>query len=134
MLGRVTYEGFAAAWPEREGEFADRMNALPKYVVSSTLEEPLAWNNSTSLHGDAVGAITARKQQPGGPLVVFGSATLVRALLDHDLVDGLRLMVFPLIIGGGLRCFPESLHKAAFAPAESTTFPSGVTVVSYRRP
>ena len=133
LLGRVTYDGFAEAWPQREGEFADRMNTLPKYVVSSTLAEPLAWNNSTSLGGDAVAAVTELKRQPGGPIFAMGSATLVRTLLENDLVDELRLMVFPLIVGGGLRCFPESFHKAAFTPAASTTFSSGVTAVSYRR-
>ena len=131
MIGRVTYAGFSAAWPERDGEFADKMNGMAKYVVSSTLTEPLAWNNSTVVTGDIAAEVTRLKQQGDGPILVAGSATLVRFLLEQELVDELRLMVFPVLVGGGLRCFPESLLKQPFRLGESTTFPSGVAVHSY---
>ena len=94
LLGRVTYEGFAAAWPSRDGEFADKFNSMPKYVVSSTLEDP-EWNNSTVLRGDLAEEVSKLKQEQDGDIVVHGSARLVQALLEHDLVDELRLMVFP---------------------------------------
>ena len=101
LIGRVTYEGFASAWPEREGEFADKMNSMPKYVVSSTLSGPLEWNNSTLVQGDVAEEVGKLKQQDGGPILVAGSATLVQSLIENDLVDELRLMVFPVMIGGG---------------------------------
>ena len=94
LLGRVTYQGFAAAWPSRSGEFADKFNSMPKYVVSSTLDEA-EWNNSTVLKGDVVGAVSKLRQETGGDIVVHGSAQLVQTLLEHDLVDELRLMVYP---------------------------------------
>ena len=94
LLGRITYEGFAASWPQRDGEFADKMNSMPKYVVSSTIAEPLEWDNSTVVKGALAREVTRLKEQDGGPLLVAGSATLVRALIEHDLVDELRLMVF----------------------------------------
>src|SRR3954453_8436455 len=92
LLGRVTYEGFAGAWPDREGPFADKMNSMPKYVVSSTLEDPLEWNNSTMIRGDVAEEVGKLKAQDGAPILVAGSATLVRALIENDLVDELRLM------------------------------------------
>src|SRR5881396_4348760 len=104
LLGRVTYEGFAAAWPSREGEFADKFNAMPKYVVSSTLESP-AWTNSTVIDGDLAEEVSKLKQQYDGDIVVHGSAQLAQALLDQDLVDELRLMVFPVVLGAGRRLF-----------------------------
>jgi dihydrofolate reductase len=131
LLGRVTYEGFAAAWPERKGEFADKMNAMPKYVVSSTLEEPLEWNNSTLIQGDVAEGVGTLKGQDGGPILVAGSATLVRSLIENDLVDELRLMVFPVMIGGGKRLFPESQQKKPFKLSDSQTFETGVTVLTY---
>src|SRR3954463_15250208 len=97
LLGRVTYEGFAAAWPSREGPFADKLNNDPKYVVSTTLERP-AWQNTTVISGDVVGAITKLKDESAGTILVSGSGTLVRTLLEADLVDELRLMVFPTIL------------------------------------
>ena len=133
LIGRVTYEGFAAAWPEREGPFADKMNAMPKYVVSSTLEEPLEWDNSTLIAGDVAAEVGKLKEADGGPILVAGSATLVRSLLEDDLVDELRLMVFPVMIGGGLRPFPESRQKKPFRLANSETFDSGVAVYTYER-
>src|SRR5213596_3664231 len=104
LLGRVTYEGFAAAWPSRDGEFADKFNSMPKYVVSSTLTKP-TWNNSTVLKGDVVDQVEKLKQKQDGNIVVHGSARLVQTLLDHDLVDELRLMVFPVMLSSGKRLF-----------------------------
>ena len=112
LLGRKTYEGFAAAWPTMEGtgEFGVRMNTMPKYVVSSTLESP-EWNNSTVLKGDAVNEVSKLKQELDGRIVVPGSIQLVRALLGHDLVDELRLLVFPIVLGAGERLFGETSDK-----------------------
>jgi dihydrofolate reductase len=131
LLGRVTYESFASAWPEREGEFADKMNSMPKYVVSSTLEEPLEWNNSTLIRGDVAEEVGKLKARDGGPILVAGSATLVHSLIETDLVDELRLMVFPVMIGGGKRPFPESQQKNPFRLTDTQTFASGVAVHSY---
>jgi dihydrofolate reductase len=110
LLGRVTYEGFAEAWPSREGEFADKFNNMPKYVVSSTLENP-DWNNSTVLKGDVVKEVSKVRDQHDGAIVVHGSAQLVQTLIDNDLVDELRLMVFPVVLGAGKRVFGETGDK-----------------------
>src|SRR5438046_2028342 len=110
LLGRVTYEGFADAWPSREGEFADRFNSMPKYVVSSTLEEP-EWNNSTVLKEDVAAEVAKLKQEQDGDIVVHGSARLVHMLIEHDLVDELRLMVFPVMLGSGKRLFGDTSDK-----------------------
>jgi dihydrofolate reductase len=131
LLGRVTYESFAGAWPEREGEFADKMNSMPKYVVSSTLEEPLEWNNSTLVQGDLAEEVRKLKEQDGGPILVAGSATLVHSLIENNLVDELRVMVFPVMIGGGKRPFPESRQRKAFKLTDTRTFGSGVAVLTY---
>jgi dihydrofolate reductase len=133
LLGRATYESFAGAWPEREGEFADKMNSMPKYVVSSTLEEPLEWNNSTLIRGDIAEEVGKRKAQDGGPILVAGSATLVHLLIENDLVDELRLMVFPVMIGGGKRPFPESRQKKRFKLTDAQTFDTGVAVNTYEQ-
>ena len=108
LLGRVTYEGFAAAWPTMEGtgEFGERMNALPKFVVSSTLERA-DWNNSTIVRGDLPAEVRALKERLAGDIVVFGSSQLVQALIAHDLIDEYRLMVYPVLLGGGKRLFAE---------------------------
>jgi dihydrofolate reductase len=108
LLGRRTYEGFAAAWPSIQDEqgFADKMNGMPKYVVSSTLEAA-DWNNSTILRGDLVEEVSRLRRQPGGDLLVAGSAQLVQALTDHGLVDEYRLMVFPVLLGAGKRLFAD---------------------------
>src|SRR6476469_7386515 len=98
LLGRVTYEGFAAAWPERDGEFADKFNTMPKYVVSSTLRDP-EWTNTTVLDGDLVDEVTRLTKEQDGDIVVHGSAQLVQALVEHDLVDEFHLMVFPVVLG-----------------------------------
>src|SRR6266699_6818658 len=104
LLGRVTYEGFAEAWPSREGEFADKFNNMPKYVVSSTLDEP-EWQNSTVLKGDVAEEVGKLKQEQDGDIVVHGSARLVQTLVENDLVDEIRLMVFPVLLGSGKRLF-----------------------------
>ena len=110
LLGRITYEGFAAAWPGRTDEFgfAEKFNAMPKYVVSSTLAEPLEWNNSHLIMGDLVEEVTRLKKQDGGDIMVNGSARLVQALADNDIVDVYRLMVFPTILGAGKRLFADT--------------------------
>jgi dihydrofolate reductase len=131
LLGRVTYESFAAAWPERKGQFADKLNSMPKYVVSSTLEDPLEWNNSTVIKGDVAEEVEKLKEKDDGPILVAGSATLVHSLIENDLVDELRLMVFPLMIGGGKRPFPESLQRKPFKPTDTRTFGPGVAVHTY---
>jgi dihydrofolate reductase len=110
LLGRRSYEWFAARWPSRTGELADRMNGLPKYVVSSTLEDP-AWNNSTVLKGDAVDAVSKLKQELDGEIGVPASFQLVRTLMEHDLVDELRLKIFPVVLGAGERLFGETSDK-----------------------
>src|SRR4051794_32151247 len=108
LLGRRTYEGFADAWPQREGEFADKFNNMPKYVVSSTLKDP-EWTNTTVLEGDVAEAVTKlREEGPDGEILVAGSAQLVQTLLENDLVDELRLMVFPVVLGSGKRLFGET--------------------------
>jgi dihydrofolate reductase len=131
LLGRVTYESFAGAWPAYEGEMAERMNAMPKVVVSNTLRDA-EWNNTTVLTGDAVAGVRALKAEDGGPILIAGSATLVHTLLDNDLVDELRLMVFPVTIGEGLRVFSATIKKAAWSLADTRSFASGVRVDTYR--
>jgi dihydrofolate reductase len=131
LLGRVTYEGFAKAWPSREGEFADKFNTMPKYVVSSTLENP-EWNNSTVLKGDVAEEVAKLKQKQEGDIVVHGSAQLVQTLLEHDLVDELRLMVFPVVLGSGKRLFGETSDKKSLRLADSNVVGDGVTILIYR--
>jgi dihydrofolate reductase len=130
LLGRVTYEGFAEAWPSREGEFADKFNAMPKYVVSSTLEEP-GWNNSTVLKGDVAEAVAKLRQEHDGDIVVHGSARLVQALLERDLVDELRLMVFPVVLGSGKRLFGETSDKKRLRLVDSKVVGDGVAILTY---
>ena len=130
LLGRVTYEGFAAAWPSREGEFADKFNSMPKYVVSSTLEEP-EWNNSTVLKGDVPVEVAKLKQEKDGEIVVHGSARLVETLIEHDLVDEFRLMVFPLVLGSGKRLFGETSDKKPLRLVDSKTVGDGVAILIY---
>jgi dihydrofolate reductase len=130
LLGRVTFEGFAAAWPSRDGEFADKFNTMPKYVVSSTLEAP-DWNNSTVVRGDVPTEIAKLKQELDGNLVVHGSARLVQTLLEHDLVDELRLMVFPVVLGAGKRLFGDTSDKKRLRLAHSKTVGDGVAILVY---
>src|SRR5947209_142521 len=131
LLGRVTYEGFAAAWPSREGEFADKFNNMPKYVVSSTLDQP-EWNNTTVLKGDVVEAVRKLKREQDGNVVVHGSRQLAQTLLEHDLVDELRLMVFPIVLGRGKRLFGETSDKKRLQLVESKAVGGGVAILIYR--
>jgi dihydrofolate reductase len=129
----VTYEGFAAAWPSREGPFADKLNSDPKYVVSTTLEDP-QWENSTVIGGDVVDAVSKLKHDTEGAILVAGSGTLVRTLLEANLVDELRLMVFPTILGRGKRVFPDGIDRLKLKLAETRTVgPDGVQIQTYRR-
>ena len=133
LLGRVTYEGFAAAWPSREGPFADKLNSDPKYVVSNTLTDP-AWQNTTVISGDVVNGLKKLKDETEGTILVAGSGTLVRTLLENDLVDELRLMIFPTILGRGQRLFPDGIDRLNFTLAEwRTVGPDGVQVQVYER-
>jgi dihydrofolate reductase len=128
LLGRVTYEGFAEAWPQRDGEFADKFNSMPKYVVSSTLREP-EWNNTTVLQGDVGEAVSKLKQEVDGDIVVHGSVQLVQSLLERDLVDELRLMVFPVVLGTGKRLFGDTSDKKPLRLVESRQVGDGVLIL-----
>jgi dihydrofolate reductase len=132
LLGRVTYQGFAEAWPKMEGEFADKFNGMPKYVVSSTLEKA-DWNNTAVLRGDLVEEVTKLRQGPGGDIVVHGSRQLAQALIEHDLVDALHLMVFPVILGTGKRLFGETSDKMRLELKESRIVGDGVAILVYGR-
>ena len=130
LLGRVTYEGFAEAWPSREGEFADKFNTMPKYVVSSTLEEP-EWNNSTVLKGDVAEEVAKLRREQDGDIVVHGSARLVQTLVEHDLVDEFRLMVYPVVLGSGKRLFGETSDKKPLRLVDSKVVGDGVAILIY---
>jgi dihydrofolate reductase len=133
LLGRVTYQGFAQAWPSRTGEFADKMNGMPKYVVSTTLnKEDLTWQNSTVIKGDVAGEVSKLKQGPGGDILVAGSAQLVQTLLEHDLVDELRLMDYPIVLGSGKRLFADEGKKLALRLVEAKPVGDGVLILVYR--
>ena len=129
LLGRVTYDIFAAAWPARTGEFADTMNRLPKYVVSTTLETA-AWENTHLIRDNVAGAVADLKRQPGQDILLYGSADLVRALTEHGLVDEYRFMIFPLILGTGKRLLDNGI-SASLKLVEAKTFSSGVVVLTY---
>ena len=131
LLGRVTYEGFAAAWPSMEGEFADKFNSMPKYVISSTLEKA-EWNNTTVLNGDVVEEVSKLRQAPGGDIVVHGSAQLVQTLIEHDLVDELRIMVFPVVLGTGKRLFGDTTDKKNLRLADTKTSGDAIAILIYR--
>jgi dihydrofolate reductase len=131
LLGRVTYEGFADAWPSREGEFADKFNGMPKYVISATLENP-EWNNSTVLRGDLAEEVSKLKEELDGEITVHGSATLVQALADQDLVDEYRLMVFPTVLGTGKRLFGDTAVSKALKLVDAKPVgPDGVVILTY---
>jgi dihydrofolate reductase len=130
LLGRRTYEGFAEAWPSREGEFADKFNTMPKYVASSTLQEA-AWTNSTVLNGDLSGEVAKLRDRHDGDIVVHGSAQLVQTLLEADLVDELRLMVFPVVLGSGKRLFGAS-GKKPMRLVDSKIVGDGVAILTYQ--
>jgi dihydrofolate reductase len=132
LLGRRTYEGFAEAWPSREGEFADRFNSMPKYVVSSTLNNP-EWTNTTVLGGDVPDEVAKLKEQYDGDIVVHGSRQLAQALLEGDLVDELRLMVFPVVLGKGERLFGETSDKKTLKLQSSREVGDGVVILVYGR-
>jgi dihydrofolate reductase len=133
LLGRVTYEGFAAAWPSRTDEagFADKFNSMPKYVVSSTLENP-EWNNSTVLQGDVVEEVSKLRREQDGDIVVHGSPRLVQTLLEHDLVDEVRLMVFPVVLGSGKRLFGDTTEKKPLRLVDSKVVGEGVAILVYQ--
>jgi dihydrofolate reductase len=132
LLGRVTYEGFAAAWPSApEEEEPEQMNGIRKHVASATLEEPLEWENSTLLEGDVAEGVSRLKQQDGKDILVYGSATLVGALMEHDLVDEYKLMVFPVVVGSGRKLFEGSVENKPLKLVDTQTFPTGVVVLTY---
>jgi dihydrofolate reductase len=133
LLGRVTYEGFAKAWPSVKDDagFADKFNSMPKYVVSSTLEDP-EWNNSTVLDGDVVEEVSKLKQELDGEIVVHGSPQLVQTLIEHDLVDELRLMMYPVVLGTGKRLFGETTDKKSLRLVDSSVVGDGVTILIYQ--
>jgi dihydrofolate reductase len=132
LLGRVTYQGFAEAWPPREGEFADKFNNMPKYVVSSTLSDP-EWTNTTVVNGDLEEAVSDIKGRHDGDIVVHGSAQLAQELLERDLVDELHLMVFPVVLGSGKRLFGETSDKKTLKLADSKLVGDGVAIMVYGR-
>jgi dihydrofolate reductase len=132
LLGRVTYEGFADAWPSREGEFADKFNNMPKYVVSSTLSDP-DWTNSVVVDGDLADAVSKIRAEHEGDIAVHGSAQLAQALIEKDLVDELRLMVFPVVLGAGKRLFGETSDKKTLKLVESQLVGDGVVILVYGR-
>jgi dihydrofolate reductase len=130
LLGRRSYEWFAARWPSRSGELADRLNSLPKYVVSSTLEDP-DWNNSTVLNGEVVNEVSKLKQELNGEIVVPGSFQLLRTLIEHDLVDELRLKIYPVVLGAGERLFGETSDKKPMRLVDTQTLGDGIAFLTY---
>jgi dihydrofolate reductase len=133
LLGRVTYEGFADAWPSRSGEFADKFNSMPKFVVSRTLDNP-EWNNSTVIKGDVAQEVSKLKERFPNDIVVHGSAQLVNTLKEHDLIDEYRLMVFPVVLGNGKRLFSDSGDRTNLRLADvKNVGPEGVVVLVYQR-
>ena len=134
LLGRITYESFAAAWPKMEGElgeFAVKMNRMPKFVASTTLANP-EWNNTTVLAGDAMAAVAQLKRELKGDILVAGSRTLVNALKRHDLVDEYRLMVFPIVLGSGMRLFDETADATTLELVGTHPLANGAVVLTYR--
>jgi dihydrofolate reductase len=134
LLGRRTYDIFAAAWPantDPDDPVASKLNGLPKHVASRTLKDP-AWNNTTVLQGDTAQAVRDLKARPGGELQVHGSGELIRFLLDNELVDGMNVLVFPVVVGKGKRLFPDGGIDIRMVLEESRTTPSGVTISAYR--
>jgi dihydrofolate reductase len=132
LLGRVTYDGFAPVWPQVEGEFADKFNSMPKFVVSQTLEDP-EWNNTTILRGDVVEEVTKIKQQYDGDIVVHGSPQLAQTLVEHDLVDALHLQVYPVIVGAGKRLFGETSDTKRLRLTQAKTVGDGIHILIYER-
>lgn len=132
LLGRNTYEGFAAAWPERDEEFAAKINSMPKYVVSATLTDP-EWQNTTVLGGDPVESVRELKGTVEGPILLNGSAQLAHALIEADLVDELRAMIHPVLVADGLRMFPDPAQMQKLKLADSIAYDSGVALLIYER-
>jgi dihydrofolate reductase len=136
LLGRVTYEGFAAAWPqieEQTGEYGAWMNGYPKHVASRTLQEPLEWNNSTLIEGDVAEGVSELKKQDGKDILVFGSGELARTLMEHDLIDEYRLMVFPIVVGKGKRLFGDTEETKEMELVDTKQVgPDGVLILTYR--
>jgi dihydrofolate reductase len=130
LLGRRSYGFFAARWPSRSGEFADRLNSMPKYIVSSTLVDPV-WNNSTVLKGDVVNEVSKLKQELNGEIVVYASGQLVRTLMEHDLVDELRLIVYPFVLGAGERLFGETTDSKPLRLVDTRTVGDGLANLTY---
>jgi dihydrofolate reductase len=131
LLGRRSYEWFAARWPSRSGELADRLNSVPKYVVSSTLRDP-DWNNSTVLTGDAVDKVSNLKQELDGVILLPASFQLLHTLIEHDLVDELRLKIFPVVLGNGDRLFGETSDKKPMRLVDTQTIAGGITFLTYQ--
>jgi len=131
LLGRRSYEWFAARWPSRSGELADRLNSLPKYVVSSTLQHP-AWNNSTVIKGDVLNEVSKLKHELNGEIVVPASFQLVRTLMDHDLVDELRLKLFPVVLGAGERLFGDTSDKKPMRLLDTQILEGGIAYLIYQ--
>jgi dihydrofolate reductase len=133
LLGRVTYEQFAAAWPSMTDEdgFAERMNTLPKYVASATLKEPLAWN-AALLDADVPAAVAKLKRQPGGDLLIQGSGTLVRTLMQHNLIDAYQLWVHPVVLGSGKRLFADGVAPTSLQLVDTKTTSTGVIALTYQ--
>ena len=132
LLGRRSDEWFAARWPSRDGEWADRLNSLPKYVVSSTLDQA-KWANSTVLKGDVVTEVSKLRQELDGDIVVYGSTRLVHTLMEHDLVDELRLTVYPVVLGSGERLFSETSDKIPMRLISTQTVGDGLALLTYER-
>ena len=130
LLGRLSYEWFAARWPSRSGDLADRLNRMPKYVVSSTLEDP-AWSNSTVLKGDPVAEVSKLKKEHDGEILVPASFKLLSALMEHDLVDKVRLKIFPVVLGAGEHLFGETSDKKPLRLVDARTLGDGVAVLTY---
>jgi dihydrofolate reductase len=131
LLGRVTYEEFVASWPLRSGDpFTDKMNSMAKFVASTTLSEPLEWN-STLLTGDVADEVAALKQQPGQDLLIYGSGQLVSTLMQHNLIDVYRLMLYPLVLGIGKRFFKDGIDKTTLTLSDTKTTATGVVVLTY---
>jgi dihydrofolate reductase len=131
LLGRRSYEFFAARWSSRSGEWADRLNSLPKYVVSSTLEAP-DWNNSTVLKGDVVNEVAKLRQRVAGDIVVYASGQLVHTLMEHDLVDELRLMIYPFVLGAGERLFGETSDRKPMRLVDTRTVGDSLAFLTYQ--
>jgi dihydrofolate reductase len=130
LLGRRTYDSYAGAWPERDDEYADKINSMPKYVASSTLVDP-TWTNTTVLGGDAAASVGALKQQVDGDILIHGSAQLTYALMEHDLVDEWRLMIFPVVVGAGKRFFDDPGKAVDVRLVECRAVGEGVAIVTY---